>query len=224
MILYVLVLICCAIWDSGKMQDMYRNHTSCRICVFSFCSLGHGIQLWDCSLCRLLSGMALPLDSGNCQSAFAWSWASPTLGKQRSEWLEKGNVGTKGSSLHARQVPKEAVTWIDLGCWFDCMHLLLLMHQHMRQHVHIYIYIPYMSEMMLRFSDSDHFRSTCRACRNRHMSSTWPQGFALSWLWRSLTRDLFGCENSDSARVMLLWLTLNVDTWLMAYCVCVYSI
>ena len=140
MILYVLVLICCAIWDSGKMQDMYRNHTSCRICVFSFCSLGHGIQLWDCSLCRLLSGMALPLDSGNCQSAFAWSWASPTLGKQRSEWLEKGNVGTKGSSLHARQVPKEAVTWIDLGCWFDCTHLLLLMHQHMRQHVHIYIY------------------------------------------------------------------------------------
>ena len=118
-----------------------RIHTSCRIFVFSFCSLGHGIQLWDCSLCRLLSGMALPLDSGNCQSAFAWSWASPTLGKQRSEWLEKGTVGTKGSYLHARQVPKEAVTWIDLGCWFDCMHLLLLMHQHMRQHVHICMYI-----------------------------------------------------------------------------------
>ena len=142
-------------------------------------------------------------------------------------WEAKIRMTWEGKCWNQRKLPScEASS--ERGCDMDRFRLLIWLYASSSAYASahasacVHIYIPYMSEMMLRFSDSDHFRSTCRACRNRHMSSTWPQGFALSWLWRSLTRDLFGCENSDSARVMLLWLTLNVDTWLMAYCVCVY--
>ena len=115
MILYVLVLICCAIWDSGKMQDMYRNHTSCRIFVLQFGARDSALRLFLMSIAEW-HGIA---------TRFRQLPVSFCLVMSKSDtWEAKIRMTWEGKCWNQRKLPScEASS--ERGCDMDRFRLLI---------------------------------------------------------------------------------------------------